>query len=258
VVVFSHQFDAAVDPDRRSEVVTAMSHRGYQLDRRKYVGSDASGWAESADKLAGGGLNVSGRRLSGPQQGFGPMWQKTYKVRIPEVSPERVVAEWKANFGKFWPAMSKFNAPLAGIAPGEVGGITSMQLMSTGVMVLYADETSFTFMTPEGHPFSGWVTFSSYDDDGTVGQVQLIIRPSDPLWDVAFVLGAGRGEDWMWQHTVRSLAQHFGTDATCETQVVKVDRRRLWKNWRNIKKNAGIGSAVDLMARPFRRSSAGR
>jgi hypothetical protein len=40
--------------------------------------------------------------------------------------------------------------------------------------------------------------------------------------------------------------------------VVKVDRRRLWRNWRNIKKNAGIGSAVDLMARPFRRSSADR
>jgi hypothetical protein len=217
------------------------------------VGDGASGWAESADKLAGGGLNVSGRRLSGPQQGFGPMWQKTYKVRIPDVTPERVVAEWKANFGDFWPAMSKFNAPMAGIAPGEVGGITSMQVLSTGVMVLYADDTSFTFMTPEGHPFSGWVTFSSYDDEGTVGQVQLIIRPSDPVWDIAFVLGAGKGEDWMWQHTVRSLAKHFGVEAACETHVVKVDRRRLWKNWRNVGKNAAIGSAIHLAGRPFRR-----
>lgn len=219
------------------------------------MADDTSGWAKSADKLAEGGLNVSGRRLSGPQQGFGPMWQKTYRVRIPDVAPERVIAEWKANFGKFWPAMSKFNAPMAGIAPGEVGGIKSMQMMSTGVLVLYADEGSFCFMTPEGHPFAGWVTFSSYDDDGTVAQVQLIIRPSDPLWDIAFVLGAGRGEDWMWQHTVRALAQHFDVDAACETTVVKVDRRRLWRNWRNIRNNAALGSAWHLLRRPLGRSA---
>lgn len=217
------------------------------------MGEGNSGWAESADKLAEGGVNITGRRLSGPQQGFGPMWQKTYKVRIPGVPPEKVVAEWKANFGDFWPATSKFNAPMAGIAPGEVGGITSMQVLSTGVMVLYADDTSFTFMTPEGHPFAGWVTFSSYDDDGTVGQVQLIIRPSDPLWDLAFMLGAGRGEDWMWQHTVRALAKRFGVDGECDTHVVKVDRRRLWGNWRNVGKNAAIGSVVHLAGRPFRR-----
>lgn len=214
---------------------------------------DDNSWAQSADKLAEGGLNLSGRRLAGPQQGFGPMWQKTYRVRVPGVSPERVVAEWKANFGSFWPKMSRFNAPLAGIAPGEVGGITSMQVLSTGVMVLYADDTSFTFMTPEGHPFAGWVTFSAYDDDGTIGQVQLIIRPSDPLWDLAFVLGAGKGEDWMWQHTVRSLARHFGAEESCETIVVKVDRRRLWRNWRNVRNNAGIGSAIHLLKTPLRR-----
>ena len=215
-----------------------------------------SGWAQNADKLAGAGLNLSGRRLAGPQQGFGPMWQKTYRVRIPDTAPERVIAEWKANFGEFWPNMSRFNAPMAGIAPGEVGGITSMQVLSTGVMVLYADATSFTFMTPEGHPFAGWVTFSSYDEDGTIGQVQLIIRPSDPLWDVAFVLGAGRGEDWMWQHTVKALARHFGAEVDCETTVVKVDRRRLWKNWRNVRNNAAIGSFAHLASKPFRRQRA--
>lgn len=214
-----------------------------------------SGWAQNADKLAGAGLNLSGRRLAGPQQGFGPMWQKTYRVRIPGVAPERVIAEWKANFGEFWPSMSRFNAPMAGIAPGEVGGITSMQLLSTGVLVLYADDTSFTFMNPEGHPFAGWVTFSSYDEDGTIGQVQLIIRPSDPLWDIAFVFGVGRFEDWMWQHTLRALARHFGVEAECEIVAAKVDRRRLWKNWRNVRQNAAIGSFFHLVGKPFRRAS---
>ena len=30
--------------------------------------------------------------------------------------------------------------------------------MSTGVMVIYVDDESFTFMTPEGHAFSAWIT----------------------------------------------------------------------------------------------------
>ena len=29
--------------------------------------------------------------------------------------------------------------------------------LSTGVMVLYADEESFTLMTPQGHMFAGWI-----------------------------------------------------------------------------------------------------
>ena len=34
--------------------------------------------------------------------------------------------------------------------------------LSTGVMVLYADEESFTLMTPQGHMFAGWITFSAH------------------------------------------------------------------------------------------------
>ena len=71
---------------------------------------------------------------------------------------------WKAEFPSFWPAGNRFFAPLTGIQPGEValsrarsgGGMK----LSTGVLVLYADEESFTFMTPQGHMFAGWVTFS--------------------------------------------------------------------------------------------------
>ena len=55
--------------------------------------------------------------------------------------------------------------------PGEVallnlavpGGMT----LSTGVRVIYADEESFSFMTPEGHMFAGMITFSAYDDGVT-------------------------------------------------------------------------------------------
>ena len=59
--------------------------------------------------------------------------------------------------------------------------------ISTGVMVLYADDESFSLMTPEGHPESGWVTFSAADDAGAVvAQVQTMARANDPLYELAF------------------------------------------------------------------------
>jgi hypothetical protein len=59
-------------------------------------------------------------------------------------------------------------------------------------MVLYADDESFTVITPEGHPESGWITFSAYqDDDDTVAQVQSLARANDPLYELGFrVLGS--------------------------------------------------------------------
>lgn len=213
---------------------------------------DAHNWARNADKLATGGLNVGGRKLTGPQQGFGQLWQKTYKIGIPGVEPEKVIAEWKAHYGEFWPRHSKFNAPVAGIQPGEVGGIQSMQVLSTGVMVLFSDATSFAYMTPEGHPFAGWITFSSYREEDTVAQVQLLIRANDPLWELAFLFGMGKGEDLMWQHTLRALAAHFGVEARAGAHLVKVDRKRLWANAGNIRKNSAIGSIANLFGAPFR------
>ncbi|MCK7506993.1 MAG: hypothetical protein MZV70_25005 [Desulfobacterales bacterium] len=33
-------------------------------------------------------------------------------------------------------------------------------VLATGLMVIHADDTSFSFMTAEGHILSGWITFS--------------------------------------------------------------------------------------------------
>ena len=64
-------------------------------------------------------INVEGRRLTSPIQGFGKMWQKTYQVRIPadRVSPTDLIAAWKLHFPDFWPAGNHFYGPLTGIAP---------------------------------------------------------------------------------------------------------------------------------------------
>ena len=104
-----------------------------------------------------------------PIQGFGKMWQKTYRVSLADtdVTPQEAIAVWKDEFPAFWPKGSQFYAPLTGISPGEVallqaslgGGLK----LSTGILVIYADEESFTFMTPQGHMFAGWITFSAFE-----------------------------------------------------------------------------------------------
>lgn len=93
------------------------------------VSRDAAFWAKDVSILRVGevpagavNLNVTGRRVVGPIQGFGKMWQKTYRVRLagPEVTPAEVIAAWKADFQSFWPTGNRFYGPLTGIAPGEV------------------------------------------------------------------------------------------------------------------------------------------
>ena len=61
--------------------------------------------------------------------------------------------------------------------------------LSTGVLVLFADEESFTLMTPQGHMFAGWITFSSFVEDGeTFAQAQVLMRASDPLYEIGMTL----------------------------------------------------------------------
>ena len=203
-------------------------------------------------------LNVNGRNVVGPLQGFGKMWQKRYAVRLSgsNVTPAGVIAEWKRNFASFWPSDAHFYGPLTGIAPGEVAllnlAVGGMPL-STGVMVLYADDESFTLMTPQGHMFAGWITFSAYDEGGvTVAQAEVLMRANDPIYELGLQFGGHRQEDVFWQHTLRSLAAHFGVNGTVRTTIECVDPRRQWSHARNIWHNAAVRTAFALPLRIFR------
>ncbi len=205
-------------------------------------------------------LNVEGRRVVGPLQGFGQMWQKTYRVRLEgaDATPEEVVRVWKEDFPKLWPKGALFHTPPAGIAPGEVALIGSDQpggrWFATGIMVLYADDESFTYICPEGHPFSGWITFSSHLDESgvTVAEAQVLIRANDPLYELMMLLGLNKAEDGQWQHVLGALAARFGVAGRVETKRVCVDRKRQWRHYKNIRHNAVIRSLVHLIASPFR------
>ena len=95
--------------------------------------------------------------------------------------------------------------------PGGINRAGGGPMISTGIMVIYADDESFSFMTPEGHMFAGMITFSaSREEQDTVAQIQALVRASDPLYELTFRLGVGhKMEDDFWMQTLRNLAAYF-------------------------------------------------
>jgi hypothetical protein len=229
--------------------------------------SDDAYWAKPVGRLdpkAGDAANVRGRRLNAAAGGFGWLYQKTFSVRLTgaSVTPRDVIATWKERFGDFWAKGRKMFLPATGIAPGEVGIISDRATMPvapavhTGVLVIYADDESFSFMSPEGHPFAGPLTFSAFTDaDGsTVVQVQEFTRASDPLYELMMhtpLLG-DRFQNEIWRSTLRNVAKHFGVDAPVEQRIVVVDRRWQWRYARNIWHNAAIRSTLAAPVRWLR------
>jgi hypothetical protein len=229
---------------------------------------DAGYWAAQASTMRVSGvvpgrainLNVDGKSPVSPLQGFGQMWQKTYVIRLAgvEVEPTEVISVWKQNFAQFWPPRNHFYGPITGIAPGEVAllniAVGGMPL-STGVLVLYADDESFTLMTPQGHVFAGWITFCSYRDaDGTtVAQAQVLMRANDPLYELGLRFGGQASEDRFWRHTLLAVARHFGvTTAPVVLTRVCVDRRIQWRHARNVWDNAAVRTTFYLVTSPLR------
>jgi hypothetical protein len=217
-------------------------------------------WAKPVETLSAGegreGVNlVEGKRLVGPVQGFGKLWQKTYKVRLTGVdtTPAAVIAAWRAGFGSFWPKGNDFYPPLTGLDPGEVALLSAAgpakMKFKTGVMVLYADEVSFTLMTPEGHMFAGWITFSSHEEgDGVVAQAQVLMRAQDPLGELGLSLGGHGKENKFWEQTLTNLAASLGAEAAeISTQAVCVDRKRQWSRAKNVRHSVAIRSTLHMM-----------
>jgi hypothetical protein len=234
---------------------------------------NAASWAKSRNVLrvsdvpdGAVNLNVEGRRVAGALQGFGQLWQKTYRVRLTgaNVTPAEVVRVWKEDFPSFHPPQSRFYPSLDGVAPGEVllvnASVRGMPVY-TGVMVLYADEESFTVMTAEGLPEAGWNTFSAYEEDGvTVAQVQSLARTSDPIYELGFHLMGSTEQEKIWMHVLGSLATRFGVvGEPVRLEKVCVDPKCQWSRALNVWHNAGarsvlysIASAIATLVRAIR------
>jgi hypothetical protein len=69
---------------------------------------DAANWAGPVDRLSAAGVAgakddaVTGKRVSGPLQGFGQLWQKTFTVRLDGADISPTLAETMCK--QDWPA----------------------------------------------------------------------------------------------------------------------------------------------------------
>lgn len=232
---------------------------------------DMAYWAQPVSTMKVGrmptgalNLNVEGRQTMSPLQGFGQLWQKTFQVRLSgtSVKPAEVIKTWKENFPMFWPKWDHFYKPVTGIAPGEValinmllpGDISVGIPLSTGVLVIYADEESFTFMNPEGHMFAGWITFSAYEEDAcTIAQVQVLMRTCDPAYEIGYRLGASRSEDMFWKRTLTALVARFDIHEPVQVHKTCLDPKVQWAYFWNIWQNATIRTTLYRMLTPVLR-----
>jgi anti-anti-sigma factor len=256
ITVYASEADAlqaAHESLDTSSAPAPVPTHGVPTAQRPVSTRSTESWAKPVDRLsiaemAGGalGLNLQGRRLFGPLQGFGQMWQKTYRIalRQRELTPQQVIATWKNNVPRLKPPQKRFYPSSLGITPNElvlIDAETAAGPISTGVMVLYAGAESFTLMTPAGHPEAGWVTFSSYAEDGCVfAQVQVLARASDPFYELAFRLAGSKLQDQIWTHVLTELAALLGTSGEVQMHKTLLDPKLQWKRAGNIWYNAQL------------------
>ncbi len=202
-------------------------------------------------------LNVNGRRAIGPVNGFGRLCQKVFRLHIqdPEISPEQTIVALKENFPGFQPSFNRFYPSPGGIRAGEIVLINSFTPggpVSTGVMILYADERSFTFNTPQGHPECGFVSFSAHEGDGgTVVQILGLARAGDPVYETAFRLIGSKIQTRIWTHVLTSLAVHLGVPTHITFHQECVDKSLRWSQMGNVYYNAQIRTVVNEPKRWF-------
>src|SRR5258706_7640547 len=236
-------------------------------------GHNDSNWAKTLGRLNVSGvpsgapiINVQGLEVVIPMQGFGPLWQKAYRVRLAglDITPQAVMQTWKENFSKFQPPENRFYPAMQGIKPGEILFIDAMLPawpgsrwgfpVAAGVMVLYADDEMFTVMTPAGFPEAGWNTFSAFVEEGaTVAQVQSLARSNDPIYEIGFrFIGGAAQQEKIWASVLSALSQHFDVSGVVQTDLRCVDNTIQWSQARNIWQNAIIRTFFYKLAAPLR------
>jgi hypothetical protein len=122
-------------------------------------------------------------------------------------------------------------------------------------MILYADDVSFTVMTPQGFPESGWNTFSVHEEEGwSVAQVQSLCRATDPIYEFGFrFMGGTQQQEQTWRHVLTLLAAHFDIAGQVSMHATCVDPRLQWSQARNVWHNAAVRTFLYMLATPIRR-----
>lgn len=222
-------------------------------------GPTLPGWARSRKGLfsddipaAAMAVNIRGRETTSPVRGFGCLWDKRYRFRIEGAAPEPrdIISLWRSEFQRFWPPGNRFfPSGGASIRPGTEAvlnlSLPGGLILATGLMVIHAADQSFSFITIEGHMLSGWITFSSFREQGaTMIQIHPLFRAGDPLMELGMRYGGAVQEDRFWRDTLSNLACRLGVRGELSQRDLLIDPSFNWRESGNIVKSAAIGSTL--------------
>ena len=244
-----------LDAGKYHEILSESDFKKLAVKSEKKGKQNILGWAKNIARLnvlerpeAAMNKNVNNRKVIGPLQGFGQLWEKRYLLNIesPAFTPEEIVTTMKQHFPEFQPSINLFYPSEKGISPGEVVLIDSRTpggFVFTGVLVLYVDDASFSLMTPQGHPEAGWVTFSAVRNQKSIDvMIRGVARASDPFFELAFTIAGSKLQESIWTHVLSSLAHYLDVEDNVSMKKNIIDSNLIWANSKNLWYNAQIRS----------------
>ncbi|MDD4923668.1 MAG: STAS domain-containing protein [Dehalococcoidales bacterium] len=242
-----------MDDNEKSALLTGDEINNLKKMKVKSGKQSDAGWAPYIEKIKvterpEGALvkNMDNRRPQGQIKGFGKMWQKTFWLMIdkPEFTPKDIIVKLMQNFVVFQIPENFFYPTSKGLTPGALVFIDSKTpggIVSTGIYVLYVDDTSFTYITPQGHPEAGWITFSAKEEEGKIRlQIQGLVRASDPFYEIAYALAGQAFQEKIWLNVLTQMAKHLGIEDNGQMVKYKPANSCQWGKIGNIWYNAQI------------------
>jgi hypothetical protein len=208
--------------------------------------------------------NLDNKKVTNPSDGFGQLWERTYRVRLDgcTLSAAEVMANWKRNFPRYQPEENRFMPTEGGVTPGAIIYIGASLVpaaavateIKSGVLVVAADDVSFTVKTPQGFPVSGHNTFSILEEKGKlIAQIRSVERTNDPLYEFGYrFLGGARQQKKIWRYVLRALAESHGVQAKVKTKRRLIDSHVQWRNIGNVWQNVAIRTLLRKVTAPFR------
>jgi hypothetical protein len=242
-----------IDSDIKSVLLSSEDIDSLKNLKVKSGKQSDAGWAPLVERIKvtekpeGAMLrNMDNRRLQPQINVFGKMWQKTFWLMIdkPELTPKDVITKLMQNFVVFQIPENFFYPTSKGLSPGALVFIDSKTpggIVSTGIYVLYVDDTSFTYITPQGHPEAGWITFSAREQDEKIRlQIQGLVRAADPFYELAYAIAGQAFQEKIWLNVLTQMAKHLAIEDN--GQMVKYKPADNWQCCRagNIWYNAQI------------------
>jgi anti-anti-sigma factor len=242
-----------IDGDEQSGLLSADEIANLKKLKVKEGKQSDAGWApyieriKVTEKPEGAMIkNMDNRRLQPQIIGFGKMWQKTFWLMIdkPKLTPKDVITKLMQNFVVFQIPENFFYPTSKGLSPGALVFIDSKTpggIVSTGIYVLYVDDTSFTYITPQGHPEAGWITFSAKEQDGKIRlQIQGLVRAADLFYEIAYAIAGQAFQEKIWLNVLTQMAKHLAIEDNGQMVKYKPADNWQWGRVGNIWYNAQI------------------